>query len=597
MTSARFDDLTPGSEHGFVLSGLVDEVVANRPDEVAAALAGIEDATSRGLWAAGYLAYEAAAGLDPALPVHAAQDGRPPVHFGLYRGRVEATPLTRLGSAAGYEVSDWEPGMDQETFAGAVAAIRDAIAAGDTYQVNLTFPLRARFAGDPAAWYADLARGQRGAFNAHLEFGDRHLLSASPELFFSVDGDVITTRPMKGTVRRGRWTEEDAALAARLAGSGKDRAENVMIVDLLRSDLGRIAEVGSVAVDRLFAVERYETVWQLTSTVSARLRPGATLTDVLRALFPSGSVTGAPKRSTMQVIRALEPAQRGPYCGAIGFVAPTPPQGGIHAVFNVPIRTVDLDLSTGGATYGVGCGITWGSDAAGEYEEARWKAQLLTAHHPDFDLVETLAWAPDEGFRHLDRHLDRLDGSAGYFGFAVDRSAVARSLHGTVAGMSEQLRVRVTAARSGEVHIEAAPLDARHPGPVRFVLAPLPLAPDDALLFHKTTAREQYRGPRRLHPDADDVLLVNDRGELTEFTVANVALLLDGVWCTPPLESGLLPGTYRAELVEQGAITERVLTVADLEAAEEVAWFNSLRGRRRAQLIGTATEPPVAAVR
>ena len=253
--------------------------------------------------------------------------------------------------------------MDQETFTGAVAAIHDAIAAGDTYQVNLTFPLQARFAGDPAAWYADLAGAQLGAFNAHLEFGDRHLLSASPELFFSLDGDRITTRPMKGTVRRGRWTEEDVALAARLAGSEKDRAENVMIVDLLRSDLGKVAEVGSVAVDRLFAVERYETVWQLTSTISARLGAGATLTDVFRALFPCGSVTGAPKRSTMQIIRALETGPRGPYCGAIGFAGPRRQEGGIHAVFNVPIRTVDLDLSAARATYGVGCGITWGSEA------------------------------------------------------------------------------------------------------------------------------------------------------------------------------------------------------------------------------------------
>ncbi len=593
MTSARFDDLTPGSEHAFVFSGPVDEVVAHRPDEVAAAIAAIDEATSRGLWAAGYLTYEAAAGLDPALPVHPPVDDRPLLHFGLYRSRIEVPPLSRPAAVAGYEVSDWEPGMDQETFTGAVAAIHDAIAAGDTYQVNLTFPLQARFAGDPAAWYADLAGAQLGAFNAHLEFGDRHLLSASPELFFSLDGDRITTRPMKGTIRRGRWTEEDVALAARLAGSEKDRAENVMIVDLLRSDLGKLAEVGSVAVDRLFVVERYETVWQLTSTISARLGAGATLTDVLRALFPCGSVTGAPKRSTMQIIRALETRPRGPYCGAIGFAGPRRQDGGIHAMFNVAIRTVDLDLSAARATYGVGCGITWGSEAASEYEEARWKAQLLTGRRADFDLVETIAWDPDEGFRHLDRHLERLGGSAGYFGFALDRSIVERSLDSTVASLAEPLRVRVTAARSGDVHVEAAPLETPARDPVRFALAPLPVPPDDVLLFHKTTAREQYREPRRMHPDADDVLLVNDRGELTEFTVANVALLLDGVWYTPPLGSGVLPGTYRAELVEQGALTERVLTVADLDAADEVAWFNSLRGWRTAQPIGTAAAPPV----
>jgi len=595
MVSARFDDLTPGAEHGYLFADPVDVVVANHVDEVVPAIAAADRAARRGRWAAGYVAYEAASGLDRGLPVHDPLPGLPLVWFGIFPRRLAAEQPP--SGAGGYEVSDWTPAMDREGFGAAVSAIRRAIAAGDTYQVNLTFPLHAGFSGDPSRWYTDLAGAQRGAFAAHIDTGSRHILSASPELFFQLDGDRIRTRPMKGTVRRGRWVEEDAAMARWLAGSEKDRAENVMIVDLLRNDLGRIAEVGSVEVDELFAVERYETVWQLTSTVSARVGPHLALVDVFRALFPCGSVTGAPKRSTMGIIRALEPQPRGVYCGAVGFVGPGSAGLGPTAAFNVAIRTVDVDLARGTAIYGVGCGITWGSDIDAEYEEARWKARVLVARRPDFDLFETIRWDPGGGFVFLDRHLDRLAASAGYFGFGFDRAGAVERLHARVAGEGASLRVRLTLDRSGAVEVTASTLlvgfgDDAAADPVRFAVEPLSVAPDNVLLFHKTTARRQFEEPPRRHPEAGDVLLVNDRGELTEFTVANVVLRLDGAWCTPPLESGCLAGVFRAELLAAGTLTERVLTLDDLDAADEVAWINSVRGWRPAVRIESGPAAP-----
>src|SRR6266545_3837996 len=412
--AARFDDLRPGRERSFRLTGQVGVVQARALDEVGPALDRVEEAARGGRWAAGFVAYEASPGLDPAMSVRGRERGDPFAALPLLWFAI----FERREDVAVFEPVAIDPPATDDA---AVAPIRERIAAGDTYQVNYTFRLRGEVDRDELDLYRDLCLSQRGGYAAHLSAGPFGVLSASPELFFRIDGDRITTRPMKGTAPRGRWPEQDEENAGRLASSPKERAENAMVVDLLRSDLGRISEPGTVRASRLFDTERYETVWQLTSTVRSTLRPGISLSDAFRALFPSGSVTGAPKVSTMGLIAELEDSPRGAYCGAIGYLAP-PGSGEPGANFNVGIRTVVRDRWTGLAEFGVGGGITYDSSAAGEFDEAVAKARVLTARRPRFELLETLRHEPASGFRHLPEHLARLEASAHYFGFAFVRS-------------------------------------------------------------------------------------------------------------------------------------------------------------------------------
>jgi para-aminobenzoate synthetase/4-amino-4-deoxychorismate lyase len=444
--------------------------------------------------------------------------------------------------------------------------------------VNHTLRLRARADDDPRGRYRDLCFAQRGAFAAYLDTGAHRVLSASPELFFRLDGDTITTRPMKGTALRGRWLAEDDAIRERLERSVKDRAENAMIVDLLRNDLGRVARRGTVRWDDAFEAERYETVWQLTTTVAATLRPDAAdLPTIFAALFPSGSVTGAPKVATMRLIGALEDSPRGVYCGAVGFLAP-PGSPGPRARFNVAIRTIVEDAATGLAEYGVGGGITWDSSAGAEYDETVAKAQVLTVRRPPFRLLETLAHDPAEGFRRLEHHLDRLRSSAAYFGFAYDEDAVRSSLDAEAARFDGPARIRLLLDRRGRIETGGVPLTTP-PGPLRLALDEgHPVDPDDVALFHKTTLRARYDEAIARHPGADDVILVNAGGEVTETTRANLAVRREGRWWTPPREAGLLAGCEREALLVDGTLAEATISVDDLRGAEDLAFVNSVRG-------------------
>ncbi len=371
---------------------------------------------------------------------------------------------------------------------------------------------------------------------------------------------------MKGTRPRGRWPEEDRRLEDELAASAKDQAENVMIVDLLRNDMGRVSRTGSVRVARLFEVERYETLWQMTSSITSET--DRSVPEVMAALFPSGSVTGAPKVRTMEIIRDLELAPRGVYCGTVGWWAPDG-----HAEFNVAIRTVTVDRETGTARYHVGSGITWGSTADDEYAECRVKAALLTHRRPPFDLLESLLW--DGEYFLLDRHLDRLEASAKYFGFPMDLQEMRAALSTEASAYGEgPVKVRLLVARDGGVHIESGPVMPRTA--VRLGFAREPVDADDVFLYHKTTHREVYDEAKASRPDCDDVVLWNGDGEITESTAANVALRIDGVWLTPPVASGLLAGTMRAELLEAGTLRETVLTKDDMVRADQIRLVNSV---------------------
>ena len=583
---ARFDDLSRGEALLFPAPRRV--LTTTRTGEVAGLLQQVHEETAAGSWAYGFVSYEAAPGLDPQLP-GGWTPGQPPlVWFGLCAEPARVEPLAG-SDVPTVHAGPWRPDWTGAAHARAVGTVRERIATGETYQCNLTDRLRSTVSGDPAALYHRLALAQRGAHNTHLDLGRHVVASASPELFFEWVGDEVRTRPMKGTAPRGRTTAEDAEQRRALRASSKEQAENVMIVDLLRNDLGRVAEVGSVTVDELFALERYPTVWQMTSQVSARVRPDVGLLELFGALFPCGSVTGAPKRRTMQLISELEPTPRGVYCGAIGLVAP--PGAPFRARFNVAIRTVVVDRASGEAVYGAGGGITWGSDPARERAELLAKAAVLGHEVGDHQLLETLAYLPPGRLRNLDRHLARLADSADWFGFRFDRDAAGAQVRDAVSGRADPARVRLALDRGGELAVEVRDLPPVLPAPVRLVVDHEPVDAASPWLQHKTTRRDVYRVRAQRHPEADDVVLVNQRGEVTETTIANLAVRLDGRWWTPPTSSGCLPGVERGRLLDSGRLRERVLHVDDLAVAEELAVLSSLRGWRAAQLVPGPARP------
>jgi para-aminobenzoate synthetase/4-amino-4-deoxychorismate lyase len=553
--------------------GYVAILVAHDPEKVAPLLDRVERLAGEGLFSVGYVAYEAAAALNPDLPPLAGMEGLPLAWFALYRERYPAAGEVDGPTDAG-DVPELEPALSPEEYVAGLESIRGRIGRGESYQVNYTFPLTGDFRGEPLPLYRRISRGQRASFSAYLDTGRHVIMSASPELFFSRSNGVITTRPMKGTAPRGRWSVEDDALAAALLASPKERAENLMIVDLLRSDLGIVAETGTVRVDGLFSLERYPTVHQLTSTVSAGLRPGTSLAEIFRALFPCGSVTGAPKRRSMEIIRGLEKSPRGVYCGAIGSVAP-----GGEATFSVAIRTLLLDRETGRLGLHVGSGVTWDSRGMDEYRECLGKGAFLQADSEPFVLIETMG--RESGvIPRLERHLGRLAASAGYFGFPFDREK-ALALLATAAERSGPLRLRLTLDERGEFTLTASPL-VSDSTPLRLGMARATIEPKDPFRYHKTSRRELLDRERLGRADRDEVVFVNRRGELTEGSYHTLVLRLGGRLVTPRLESGLLPGILRQELLDAGEIGEAPLYPDDLERAEEIWLINSLRGWRRA---------------
>ncbi len=590
MFGARFDDMVTGES--FSLVEPVEELVARSPDEVVAVIDHVAQASRDGQWVAGYLAYEAAPAFDAALTTARHTDG-PVAWFGVFRDAVSVERPRTNGSVPGaYTLSTWLPSVDADDYRHAFGAVRDHIEQGDTYQVNVTFPLSAAFNGDPEALYADLVAAQLPGYASHIWHGDDHILSSSPERFFAIEGRRIVTTPMKGTARRGRWAEEDRAIQQRLEASSKDRAENLMIVDLIRNDLGRVAEFGSVEVQDLFSVERFPTVWQMTSTIAAELRDDVALADVFGALFPCGSVTGAPKASSMAIIADVEKAPRGVYCGTVGFIPPG--DGRTGASFNVAIRTVQVDAAEGVASYGVGGGVTWYSDANAEYEEALTKALVL--HRPTAvdGLIETIRWEPATGWVLLDAHMTRLADSAAYYDIEVDPEAVHMLLDSAVDGRSAPTRVRLSI---GHDELEVMVADAPHSfatGPhsvssdvVTLAIDPEPVDAADHALFHKTTSRDQYDRRMARHPYVDDVVLVNTEGRVTETCIANIAVLDGGAWKTPPIEDGLLAGIMRGDLLARGVLGEGSITVDELRGADAIAVFNSVRGWQPAVLTTT----------
>lgn len=578
---------------------------ADTPSDVPAVLDAMVDAVAAGQYVAGAMAYEAGYAF---VDLHDAPEPDGPLAwFGVYDAPTLIAPpdvdagLQTLDGPA--SVRDVRFDVPPDDYRAALHTVRNHIREGDVYQINVTGPVRFAASGDPRILYRRLRERQRVPYGAYLNLGDTYVLSCSPELFFRRRGDRLTARPMKGTIRRGRTLDEDRALREQLASDPKNRAENLMIVDLLRNDLSVVCRPGTVEVPALFETEAYDSVTQMTSTVEGHLQPGADLDDILRALFPCGSVTGAPKRRAMRIIRALESEPRGLYCGAIGYAGPG------EACFNVAIRTAvlraaaerngDDDQARWVGVMGVGSGVVWDSDPDDEYDECQLKAEFLDGVDAPVDasdvrLIETMRF---DGLTVplLDRHVERLTRSAEYLGYPFDPERFRRRIRATVKGRDVErlLMVRATLDRWGRVEVTTRPLERGDGEPWRLVVSDERVDPNDVRLYHKTTRRSVYERAYEAAQEAgaDEALLVNTRGEVTEGSRSNLFARFGDRYVTPPIECGVLGGVYRSHVLDtRPDVVEEVLTLDDLRRADALFCSNAARGWCPAVLV----ETPVA---
>ncbi|WP_010651433.1 aminodeoxychorismate synthase component I [Oceanobacillus massiliensis] len=555
-----------GKDNPFLFESPIKVFSASTIDEVIPLLEEIETMTNKGYYAAGYLSYEAAPAFDKAFKVNS--DSKMPIlWFGIFKEPQQIS----LQSFKEFHTNDWKVQTEANEYNKNIDQIKDYIEQGVTYQVNYTVRMRSNFTGDSIAYYNKLSQAQAANYSAYLNTGDYTAISASPELFFHLKDGKVTTKPMKGTIDRGKNREEDQSKSAWLYHSEKNRAENVMIVDLLRNDLGMIARQGSVAVPSLYAIEEYPTVYQMTSTVTAEISSDKTIMDIFKALFPCGSITGAPKISTMEIINQLENSPRNVYCGAIGYITPEK-----EAIFNVPIRTVLIENDTGNAEYGVGGGITWDSINQEEFSEVFMKAKVLDVKPDEFNLLESFG-LEDGDYIVLENHLNRMNRTAEFFDFRMDSISARRKLEEFAADHpSGKWKVRLLSNRSGDLFIEGNQITAIHK-PVVVSLANSPVSKDNVFLRYKTTNRAIYDDIRIQSPDVYDVLLWNEDREITEFTTGNIVVELDEQMYTPPLDSGLLAGTFREDLLENGMISEKKITMEELKGASRIWLINSVR--------------------
>ena len=568
-----FDDARAGGAPARLYRDPVRVIRADDVDAVLPALAEIRAELAAGRHVAGFLSYEAGAAFEPAAPRR--QGDAPLLWFGVFDRFEAVDDVAALLPAEGGRAGAPEPLTGFDAYRDAFARVQELITAGDIYQANLTLRAEVPVAGDPHALYARLRGNAAAGWGALIETGEDMILSLSPELFFALSDGALTCRPMKGTVRREADPAADRAAAQTLREDAKQRAENLMIVDLMRNDLARVAVPGSVAVPALFAVETYPSVHQMTSTVTARLAAGNDAIDVLAALFPCGSITGAPKVRAMQVIAEVEQSPRGVYTGSIGWLEP-----GGDAQFNVAIRTLHLRRGANRATLGLGGGIVADSRVAAEWDEALAKGAFVTMGQnrldlPRFDLIETMAFDPDEGITLLETHLARMKDSATAFGFPFDRHAVRNELQAATFRLRAPSRIRLLLAPGGAIAIESAPPPAPAIRPWQVAIVPLPVDPADVRLRHKTTDRRFYDSARH-DAGTDEVAFVDPAGFLTEGSFTSLFVERGGRLVTPPLARGLLPGVLRAALIEQGRAIEGELTPADL--ADGFLVGNALRG-------------------
>ena len=591
-TSVLLDNAREGRGHASLYESPRKIIRADAPREVSGALDEMEAARARGAHLAGFFSYELGYALEPRFAKMMPEGRRVPLlWFGVFDqvqslegGEIE--DYLNASPNGGYRLSEPELTMSASDYGARFDKVKNYITAGDIYQINLTLKARFKLTGDPAALYRDLRRKQPVSYGALLRTEDFTVISASPELFLDIAENRIVTRPMKGTAGRGLTSEQDIERGQWLTTDEKSRAENLMIVDLMRNDLARVARTGSVRVSDLFTIETYETLHQMTSGVEARLNPGTDIAKLIESIFPPGSVTGAPKVRAMEIIRELESEPRGVYTGALGVFSP-----GGEARFNVAIRTLTL-FADGAAEIGIGSGVVHDSRMQDEYDECLLKMRFLTDPVREFQLIETLAYDPAEGYVLLARHLDRLEASSRYFRFAFTRDTAIEALEKNADALREgRHRVRLLLFKDGRIEIANTVLPASSEmSKMVYVISKHRVESADPFLYHKTTMRKLFDGEwAAMHErfGTDEVVFLNERGEVTEGSRTNIFARIGGKLLTPPLTSGLLPGTLRADMLARGDAEEGVLARQDLARAEAVYLGNSVRGLVRARALET----------
>ncbi|WP_204983804.1 aminodeoxychorismate synthase component I [Streptococcus equinus] len=541
------------------------ELSAKSVREVKDILQEVENYQKQGYYVIGYVSYEAAKAFDENFSVKSSPlSGEYLAYFTVHQ-EVKKEPFPCQSQKNIQLPNSWQSRTSKGDYEKAISKIKEEIRQGNTYQVNYTLQLSSQLEEDAFALYNHLVIAQEAAYNCYIEHDDFAILSVSPELFFKKKGNRLITRPMKGTIARGYKTKEDLQNKIWLANDSKNRAENMMIVDLLRNDMGRISEIGSVKVTKLCEVEQYSTVWQMTSTIESRLQSDKNLSDIFSALFPCGSITGAPKIATMAIINQLEKQARGVYCGTIGICLPNG-----DAVFNVGIRTIQKLGNQ--AIYGAGGGITWGSVCEDEYKEACDKAAVLYRNQPDFDLLTT-ARVSHKQVKDLEGHIKRLKESARYFAYPFSKEVFLAKLSKLLEELDDaDYRLRILVKRSGVMEFEFAELRDLPQNYLKANLVYRSEPIDSPFTYFKTTYR------LHLQSSSGEAIFISDKGYLQETTIGNLILEIDGKWYTPPVEVGILDGLYRQKLIKEGRVFEAYLTKDDLKKASHIYACNSVRG-------------------
>ncbi|NQT95147.1 MAG: aminodeoxychorismate synthase component I [Candidatus Omnitrophica bacterium] len=572
----------------YLFTNPIDIVSSKELSDIKPCLSYLENSIKKGCFAAGFLSYEAGFAFEEVL--QSKRDYNFPfLWFGIYKDPVifdhRRVKFTDVDSTKDYSLRNISLNTDEGKYRSTIERIKSCIEEGNTYQVNYTFKLDFSFEGSVFDLYLELRKRQSVAYSCLMRFGSNYILSFSPELFFRKEGNLIEVKPMKGTADRGRYIREDEQNKNDLHLSAKNRSENIMIVDLLRNDLGRVCLTDTVRTEKLFEVESYESLLQMTSTVEGRIRKEISLHDLFKAIFPSGSVTGAPKIRTMQIIEEIEKTPRNIYTGSIGFI--TPEQ---DATFNVAIRTLLIDSGHNKGEMGIGSGIVYDSDPGKEYAECKLKSKFLTEESQDFELIETLLWEPDTGYPLLDLHLERLSESASYFNFLYDKRVVIKALQDKLLNLDKKksYRVRLLLNKEGATAVTSILL-AQDGTEKLITLSGNRVSSESLFLFHKTTNRKIYDEEYKRHKDRGfcDIIFQNEKDEITEGAISNIFIKRKDKYYTPPVECGLLNGVYRRNIIKNKMlpIEERVLYPKDIESADEVLLTNAVRGITRVRYI------------
>ena len=582
----------------YLFTGPKKIICCDKIDKIKTCLDDIQMWVDKGYFAAGFISYEAASAFEETLH-RKYMDGFPLLWFGIYRAPIiydhRRVRFTDDSPGSDYTLSDIDLNISRQEYMGAISEIKSYIESGHTYQVNYTYKLNFGFSGSVSDLYLALRRNQSVSYSALIGFGNRRIISLSPELFFRKKGRSIQVKPMKGTAMRGRYLSEDRAREKELNSCLKNRSENIMIVDLLRNDLGRISEIGTVNTKNLFDVESYESLLQMTSTVEGKLDKEISLYELLKAIFPSGSVTGAPKISTMDIIGKLEKEPRHIYTGGIGFISPRK-----EAVFNVAIRTLVLDTAKNRGEMGVGSGIVYDSDPGKEYDECRLKAEFLEAENKDFQLIETMLWQNDKGFPLLGLHLQRLAESAEYFKFEYKEKHICAKLKTESRDFraDKDYRVRLLLYRTGDARITHSLL-----GPDIYdkyiAISGVRTSSSDPYLFHKTTKRRIYDEAFKQCRECGlyDMIFCNEKGQVTEGAISNIFIKKGSIYYTPPLECGVLNGVYRRYMIRNDIlrVKEKILYADDIISSQEIILTNAVRGMAKVRFIDNKERSYVSA--